>query len=116
MSLLMPQERKIKREFVADHVRGIPRSGIRDFFDIVQSMDNVVSLGIGEPGFVTTWHIREAALYALERGKTGYNSNFSLLKLRRAISRYVRDSSAVEYDRKTEILVTLGVGEALEIA
>ncbi len=54
----MPSERQTKRDFVAEHVRGIPRSGIRDFFDIVQSMDNVVSLGIGEPGFVTPWHIR----------------------------------------------------------
>jgi len=105
-----------QRDFVADHVRGIPRSGIRDFFDIVQSMDNVVSLGIGEPGFVTPWHIREAAIYALEQGKTGYTSNFGLLKLRRAISRYVRDNFAVEYDPNTEILVTVGVSEALDIA
>ena len=105
-----------QRDFVADHVRGIPRSGIRDFFDIVQSMDNVVSLGIGEPGFVTPWHIREAAIYALEQGKTGYTSNFGLLKLRRSISRYVRDNFSVEYDPNVEILVTVGVSEALDIA
>jgi aminotransferase len=116
MQFLMPQERKTKREFVADHVRGIPRSGIRDFFDIVQSMDDVISLGIGEPGFVTPWHIREAAIYALERGKTGYTSNFGLLKLRRAISRYVRDLFHIEYDPNSEILVTVGVSEALDIA
>src|SRR5881296_2458450 len=112
----MPQERKTKREFVADHVRGIPRSGIRDFFDIVQSLDNVISLGIGEPGFVTPWHIREAAIFALERGKTGYTSNFGLLKLRRAISKYVSENFHVEYDPNTEILVTVGVSEALDIA
>src|SRR5437870_898433 len=112
----MPKPPQTKREFVADHVRGIPRSGIRDFFDIVQSMDNVVSLGIGEPGFVTPWHIREAAIYALERGKTGYTSNFGLLKLRRAISRYVHENFGVEYDPNTEILVTVGVSEALDIA
>jgi aminotransferase len=112
----MPSERQTKREYVADHVRGIPRSGIRDFFDIVQSMDDVISLGIGEPGFVTPWHIREAAIYALERGKTGYTSNFGLLKLRRAISRNVRDNFHVEYDPNTEILVTVGVSEALDIA
>lgn len=105
-----------RRDFVADHVRGIPRSGIRDFFDIVQSMDNVVSLGIGEPGFVTPWHIREAAIFALEKGKTGYTSNFGLLKLRRAISRYVAENFQVEYDPQTEILVTVGVSEALDIA
>lgn len=105
-----------KRDFVADHVRGIPRSGIRDFFDIVQSMDNVVSLGIGEPGFVTPWHIREAAIYALEHGQTGYTSNFGLLTLRRAISNYLRDNFHIEYDPNTEILVTVGVSEALDIA
>ena len=110
------REPTTKRDFVADHVRGIPRSGIRDFFDIVQSMDNVVSLGIGEPGFVTPWHIREAAIFALERGRTSYTSNFGLIKLRRAISTYVRDVFQVEYDPNTEILVTVGVSEALDIA
>jgi len=112
----MSSERTNKRDFVAEHVRGIPRSGIRDFFEIVQSMDNVVSLGIGEPGFVTPWHIREAAIYALECGRTGYTSNFGLLKLRRAISRYVREHFGVEYDPQREILVTVGVSEALDIA
>jgi aminotransferase len=105
-----------KRDFVAEHIRTIPRSGIRDFFDIVQSMDNVVSLGIGEPGFVTPWHIREAAIYALEHGKTGYTSNFGLIKLRRAISRYVTEKFHVEYDPNLEILVTVGVSEGLDIA
>ena len=112
----MSQTPTTKRDFVAEHVRGIPRSGIRDFFEIVQSMDNVVSLGIGEPGFTTPWHIREAAIYALERGKTGYTSNFGLLTLRRAISRCVTDNFHVEYEPKTEILVTVGVSEALDIA
>ena len=112
----MPAERQTKRDFVAEHVRNIPRSGIRDFFDIVQSMDNVVSLGIGEPGFVTPWHIREAAIFALERGKTGYTSNFGLLKLRRAIGAYLKEHFHVEYDPNTEVLVTVGVSEALDIA
>src|SRR5437879_169072 len=112
----MPQQRQTKRDFVAEHVRNIPRSGIRDFFDIVQSMDNVVSLGIGEPGFVTPWHIREAAIFALERGKTGYTSNFGLLKLRRTISAYLKEHFHVEYDPNTEVLVTVGVSEALDIA
>ncbi len=112
----MSKQPQIKRDFVAEHVRGIPRSGIRDFFDIVQSMDNVISLGIGEPGFVTPWHIREAAIFALEKGKTGYTSNLGLLKLRHAISRHVREHFLVEYDPNTEILVTVGVSEALDIA
>lgn len=112
----MPGQPTTRRDFVASHVRAIPRSGIRDFFDIVQSMDNVVSLGIGEPGFVTPWHIREAAIFALEKGRTSYTSNYGLLKLRRAISRYVAQTFGVEYDPQTEILVTVGVSEALDLA
>ncbi|HOY59567.1 MAG TPA: pyridoxal phosphate-dependent aminotransferase, partial [Verrucomicrobiota bacterium] len=73
-------------EFVADHVRAIPRSGIREFFDIVQGLPDVVSLGVGEPDFVTPWHIREAAIYALERGRTTYTSNLGLPRLRDAIA------------------------------
>src|SRR5271170_1107351 len=102
--------------FVADHVRDIPRSGIRDFFEIVQSMQGVISLGIGEPDFVTPWHIREAAIYALERGKTGYTSNLGLLRLREAISEYVSTDYHLQYDPATEVLVTVGVSEALDLA
>jgi aminotransferase len=112
----MPNRPTTQQSFLADHVRGIPRSGIRDFFDIVQSMDNVVSLGIGEPGFVTPWHIREAAVFALERGRTSYTSNYGLLKLRRAISRYVAAHYRVTYHPDNEILVTVGVSEAMDIA
>ncbi len=108
--------KKPDNHFLADHVRDIPRSGIRDFFDIVQSMDNVISLGIGEPGFVTPWHIREAAIFALERGRTSYTSNYGHIKLRRAISRYVTDNYGVTYNPDNEILVTVGVSEAMDIA
>jgi aminotransferase len=103
-------------DFVADHVRGIPRSGIRDFFEIVQSMSGVISLGIGEPDFVTPWHIREAAIYALERGKTGYTSNLGLLRLREAISEYVAENYQLTYDPATEVLISVGVSEALDLA
>jgi aminotransferase len=102
--------------FVADHVRDIPRSGIRDFFEIVQSMQGVISLGIGEPDFVTPWHIREAAIYALERGKTGYTSNLGLLSLRTAISEYVSSDYKLQYDPATEVLISVGVSEALDLA
>lgn len=112
----MSKKQQTKRDFVAEHVRNIPRSGIRDFFDIVQSMDNVVSLGIGEPGFVTPWHIREAAIFALEHGKTSYTSNLGLLKLRRLIAAYLKEHFHVEYDPNTEVLVAVGVSEALDIA
>jgi aminotransferase len=104
------------RNFIASHVQAIPRSGIRDFFEIVQSMHDVISLGIGEPDFVTPWHIREAAIYALERGKTGYTSNLGLPRLRQSISRYVKKHYDIEYDPKTEILVAVGVSEAMDIA
>ena len=101
---------------IADHVREIPRSGIRDFFEIVQSMDDVISLGIGEPDFVTPWHIREAAIYSLEKGRTGYSSNLGLPRLRRAISNYVAEHFGVHYDSLSEVLVSVGVSEAIDIA
>jgi aminotransferase len=104
------------QNFIARHVCGIPRSGIREFFDIVQAMPDVISLGVGEPDFVTPWHIREAAIYALESGKTGYTSNLGLLKLREAISGHVERKFGVNYDPKNQILVTVGVSEALDIA
>lgn len=103
-------------DFVAQHVRDIPRSGIRDFFEIVQSMKGVISLGIGEPDFVTPWHIREAAIYALERGKTGYTSNLGLLRLREEISSYVSRDYNLKYDPATEVLISVGVSEALDLA
>jgi aminotransferase len=103
-------------QFVANHVRGIPRSGIRDFFDLVQGTPGVISLGVGEPDFVTPWHIREAAIYALERGRTSYTSNLGLLKLREAISAHLRRCFDVAYDPTTQILVAVGVSEALDVA
>ena len=106
----------ITRNFVADHVAGIPRSGIRDFFDIVQRMPEAISLGVGEPDFVTPWRIREASQFALERGATSYTSNRGLLKLRQAVSGYVARGFGVTYDPDTEILITVGVSEALDLA
>jgi aminotransferase len=104
------------RNFIADHVTGIPRSGIRDFFELVQNTTGVISLGVGEPDFATPWHIREAAIYALERGRTQYTSNLGLLKLRECISKYVDEKFGVRYDPKTQVLVAVGVSEALDLA
>jgi aminotransferase len=104
------------RNFIADHVTGIPRSGIRDFFELVQTTTGVISLGVGEPDFATPWHIREAAIYALERGRTQYTSNLGLLKLRECICRYVEEKFGVRYDPKTQVLVAVGVSEALDLA
>jgi aminotransferase len=102
--------------FVADHVRQIPKSGIRDFFEVVQSMRDVISLGIGEPDYATPWRIREAAIFALEKGRTGYTSNLGLPRLRRAISAYLQRRIAVEYNPDSEVLVSVGVSEALDLA
>jgi len=94
----------------------VPFSGIRRFFDIAASMQDVVSLGVGEPDFVTPWSVREAAIYSLERGQTTYTSNYGLLELRREISRYLNKRYKVEYNPETEILVTVGVSEGLDLA
>ncbi len=104
------------KKHIAHHVRDIPRSGIRDFFEIVQSMKNVISLGIGEPDFNTPWHIREAAIYSLEKGRTGYTSNLGLPRLREAIAQYVAANFGIQYESQTEVLVTVGVSEAIDLA
>jgi aminotransferase len=106
----------ILKKHIANHVRTIPRSGIRDFFEIVQSMDDVISLGIGEPDFDTPWRIREAAIYSLERGHTGYTSNLGLPRLREGIAGYVTKHFDVSYDANSEIIVTVGVSEAIDLA
>ena len=97
-------------------VRDIPRSGIRDFFDLVTTMKDVISLGIGEPDFDTPWHVREATVFALERGATHYSSNLGYLDLRRALARYVAKTFGAEYNPETEVLITVGVSEALDLA
>ncbi|NNC90060.1 MAG: aminotransferase class I/II-fold pyridoxal phosphate-dependent enzyme [Akkermansiaceae bacterium] len=101
---------------IARQVAAVPRSGIRDFFELVLGRDDVISLGVGEPDFSAPWHIREAAIYSLEQGHTSYTSNLGLLSLRRAIAGYVGDFFKVDYDPKSEVLVTVGVSEALDIA
>jgi len=101
---------------IARHVASIPRSGIRDFFDLVIGRDDVISLGVGEPDFVTPWHIREAAIYSLEKGQTTYTANLGLLSLRKSISKYVSGFFDIDYDPAKEILVTVGVSEAIDIA
>ncbi len=111
-----PKSKRKPGDFIARHLLDIPRSGIRDFFDIVSSRKDVISLGIGEPDFVTPWHVREQAMFALERGATTYTSNRGLIELRRAISTYVGKEFGVQYDPESEILITVGVSEALDIA
>ena len=101
---------------IAGHIRDIPRSGIRDFFDIVSTMRDVISLGIGEPDFDTPWRIREASIFALEHGATHYTSNLGLLKLRQAIAGYVERTYGIAYSAADEILIAVGVSEAMDLA
>ena len=100
---------------IANQVKSIPRSGIRDFFELVQGRDDVISLGVGEPDFSAPWHIREAAIFSLEKGNTSYTSNLGLLSLRQEISTYVENLFKVSYNPASEILVTVGVSEALDL-
>ena len=102
--------------FVASHLLQVPRSGIRDFFEIVATRDDVLSLGIGEPDFVTPWQIRDAAIYALDHGATSYTPNRGQRVCRRAIAGYLESSFGLAYDPDQEILVTVGVSEALDLA
>src|SRR5450755_2154981 len=102
--------------YIAKHVVNLPKSGIRDFFEIVSKMKDVISLGIGEPDFDTPWHIREAAIYALEKGKTHYTSNLGLIELRRAISRYVEEHYGPAYRPEDQVIVTVGVSEGIDLA
>src|ERR1700678_3631082 len=106
----------IFKHHIANHIQDLPKSGIREFFDIVAQEKKVISLGVGEPDFDTPWHIREAAIYSLEQGRTGYTSNLGLPKLREAISEYVEENFHVAYDPKTEVIVTVGVSEAIDLA
>lgn len=101
---------------IAPTVQSIPPSGIRRFFDIAAEMKGVISLGVGEPDFVTPWHIRESCIYGLNRGQTSYTSNAGLLSLREEIAKSLYNDYQVIYAPRTEILVTVGVSEGLDLA
>ncbi len=103
-------------EKIARHVRGLNRSGIRDFFALVQQMPRAISLGIGEPDFVTPWNIREAAIYSLERGKTSYTDNLGLFNFRKAVTDYVERIFGLSYHPGKECLIGIGVSEAMDTA
>ena len=97
-------------------IQNIKPSGIRKFFDILEEMTDAISLGIGEPDFVTPWHIRDAGIYSLERGHTKYTSNAGMLQLRREISAYLNRRFDLRYDYASQILVTVGGSEAIDLA
>ncbi len=99
-----------------EKIQNIKPSGIRKFFDILEEMTDAISLGIGEPDFVTPWHIRDAGIYSLERGHTKYTSNAGMLQLRREISAYLNRRFDLQYDYASQILVTVGGSEAIDLA
>jgi aminotransferase len=103
------------RDFIARRVNDVPPSGIRRFFDIAATMDDVISLGIGEPDFVTPEPILEAGVQSLREGETGYTSNAGIFELREAVAAYLDRMYGVSYDPETEVLITVGVSEALHL-
>jgi aminotransferase len=107
---------KKERDLISKRVKGIPPSGIRRFFDLLASMEGVISLGVGEPDFVTPWHIREAGIYSLEKGFTSYTSNYGLLELREELARYLKARYGLDYDPQRQILITVGVSEGIDLA
>jgi aminotransferase len=106
------------QRWVAGHVATLPKSGIRDFFELVSKLkgQDVISLGVGEPDFVTPWHIRKAAIAAIEDGKTCYTSNLGMIELRRAIATYAETHFNVSYRPDDQVIVTVGVSEGLDLA
>ncbi|MDO7907395.1 aminotransferase class I/II-fold pyridoxal phosphate-dependent enzyme [Paenibacillus sp. JX-17] len=110
------QQTKSMNSYLAPLVQQIAPSGIRKFFDLVGENKDIITLGVGEPDFVTPWHMREACVYSLERGMTSYTSNAGMPELREEISRYLEDSFQIKYDPKDEIIVTVGGSEAIDLA
>ncbi len=103
------------RNFLSDKVTGLKPSGIRKFFDIVTEMKDAISLGVGEPDFDTPWFIRDEGIFSLERGRTFYTSNAGLKDLRQEIANYIKRTQNIEYDPNSEIIVTVGGSEAIDI-
>ena len=103
------------RGLISQRVNRILPSGIRRFFDLLASMEGVISLGVGEPDFTTPWHIREAAIYSLEKGDTMYTSNLGMPELRQELARYLEENYDLKYDPDSELLITVGVSEALDL-
>jgi aminotransferase len=110
-----PHINKITRP-ISERVRQLQPSGIRRFFDLLATMEDTISLGVGEPDYATPWHIREAAIYSLEKGDTMYTSNAGMPELRQEIAAYLNKNYGLEYDPETQILITVGVSEALDLA
>ena len=107
---------KTTQSIISKRAQSLSPSGIRKFFDLVASMKEVISLGVGEPDYATPWHIREAAIYALEKGQTHYTSNSGMPELRLELARYLKNAYNLVYDPATELLITIGVSEGVDLA
>jgi len=107
---------RLSKRCISEKVRALPPSGIRKFFDLLSSMEGVISLGVGEPDFVTPWYIREAAIYSLEKGYTMYTSNKGTPELRAELAGYLQSRFGLTYNPDDEILITVGVSEGLDLA
>ncbi len=116
MSVRQVKQSSKKRKLISKQVSRLSPSGIRKFFDLLASMEEVISLGVGEPDYATPWHISEAAVQSLEKGYTMYTSNSGIPELRQETSRYLKETCGVEYEPFGEILITVGVSEALDLA
>lgn len=116
MSGNVEQSHSSMSSYLAPLVRDIQPSGIRKFFDLVSANKDIITLGVGEPDFITPWHIREACVYSLERGYTSYTSNAGTPELREAITNYLERSYQLKYNPKDEVLVTVGASEAIDLA
>ena len=111
----LSQSRK-HHKLVSKRVNRLSPSGIRKFFDLLASMEGVISLGVGEPDYTTPWHIRETAIKSLEKGETHYTSNSGIPELRQELSHHLENDYSVSYDPGSELLVTVGVSEAMDLA
>ncbi|NLY18642.1 MAG: aminotransferase class I/II-fold pyridoxal phosphate-dependent enzyme [Clostridiaceae bacterium] len=103
-------------KMIAPHIRNVAPSGIRKYFDLINEMKDAISLGIGEPDFVTPWRIREEGIYSLEKGYTHYSSNAGYIELRREICNYMKRRCNLEYNAESEVIVTVGGSEAIDLA
>ena len=101
---------------LSSRIKDVKPSGIRKFFDILEEMKDAISLGIGEPDFVTPWHIRDAGIYSLEKGFTKYTSNAGMSELRREIASYLERRFQLTYDFASQIIVTVGGSEGIDLA
>lgn len=106
----------ILEDMILDNVKNMPPSGIRKYFDIINEMEDVISLGVGEPDFVTPWNVREAGIYSLEQGHTHYSSNAGFIELRTEIAKYLHRRFSLNYNPVDEIIVTVGGSEGIDIA